>query len=138
MRPSAAPLEQGLRHLLEQSSASKLRRSVWQTSMKRSSVEGRSSERCMAKHLVLMFAYHYPPENSIGGERPFRFSKYLSRLGYSCRVFTAADQTGREDPNTEFIADPFFAEQRRKLPWQFERALRKIFLPGELGTQWSY
>jgi len=92
----------------------------------------------MAKHLVLIFAYHYPPENSIGGQRPLRFSKYLSRLGYTCRVFTAADQTGREDPNTEFIADPFFTHPRRSLSWQSERAVRKVFLPGALGTQWSY
>jgi len=92
----------------------------------------------MAKHLVLMFAYHYPPENEIGGERPFRFSKYLSRLGYTCRVFTAADQTGRADPNTEFVPDPFFADRRRKLLWQVERAVRKIVLPAELGLQWSY
>jgi hypothetical protein len=88
--------------------------------------------------VVLIFAYHYPPENSIGGERPFRFSKYLSRLGYTCRVFTAADQTERVDPNTEFILDPFFTDQRRRLSWQFERALRKILLPGGLGAQWSY
>ena len=92
----------------------------------------------MAKRVVLIFAYHYPPENSIGGERPFRFSKYLSRLGYTCRVFTAADQTGREDPHTEVIADPFFTHPRRSLSWQFERAVRKFFLPGALGTQWSY
>jgi hypothetical protein len=85
-----------------------------------------------------MFAYHYPPENSIGGERPFRFSKYLSRLGYTCRVFTAADQTGREDRDAEFIADPFFANPRHKLSWQFERAVRKVLLPGALGIQWSY
>jgi glycosyltransferase involved in cell wall biosynthesis len=92
----------------------------------------------MAKHLVLMFAYHYPPENVIGAARPFRFSKYLSRLGYTCRVFTAADQTGREDPNTEFVPDPFCADRRRKLRWQVERAVRKILLPGVLGLQWSY
>jgi hypothetical protein len=92
----------------------------------------------MAKHVVLIFAYHYPPENSIGGERPLRFSKYLSRLGYTCRVFTAADQTGREDPNTEFIADPFFTHPGRNLSWQSERVVRKVFLPGAVGTQWSY
>ena len=85
-----------------------------------------------------MFAYHYPPENAIGGERPFRFSKYLSRMGYTCRVFSAADQTGREDPNTESIADPFFVNPRHKLSWQFERAVRKVLLPGALGTHWCY
>jgi glycosyltransferase involved in cell wall biosynthesis len=92
----------------------------------------------ITEHLVLIFAYHFPPENAIGGARPFRFSKYLSRLGYSCRVFTAANQAGRDDPNTEYVPDPFVTRHRRSLSWQLERAVRKVFLPGELGTQWSY
>jgi glycosyltransferase involved in cell wall biosynthesis len=92
----------------------------------------------MIEHLVLIFAYHFPPENAVGGARPFRFSKYLSRLGYTCRVFTAAEQTGRHDPNTEYVPDPFVTLSRRSLKWQIERAVRKLLVPGELGTQWSY
>jgi hypothetical protein len=92
----------------------------------------------MTEHLVLIFAYHFPPENMIGGARPFRFSKYLSRLGYTCRVFTAADQAGRDDPNTEYVPDPFVTHPRRGVGWQVERAIRKAFFPGELGTRWSY
>jgi glycosyltransferase involved in cell wall biosynthesis len=92
----------------------------------------------MTEHLVLMFAYHFPPENSIGGARPFRFAKYLSRLGYTCRVFTAADQTGRNDPNTVYVPDPFVTFPRRNIKWQLERAIRKLFMPGALGTQWSH
>ncbi len=92
----------------------------------------------MTKHLVILFAYHYPPENTIGGERPFRFAKYLARLGYTCQVFTAAEQTGRHDPNTEYVPDPFFTRPRSSFAWQLERAIRKFILPGELGTQWSY
>jgi glycosyltransferase involved in cell wall biosynthesis len=90
------------------------------------------------KHLVVILAYHYPPENVIGAARPYRFVKYLSRLGYTCRVFTAADQTGRYDPNTEYVEDPFFTNPRYSFNWQFERAIRKLFLPGEVGMQWSY
>jgi glycosyltransferase involved in cell wall biosynthesis len=92
----------------------------------------------MTEHIVLIFAYHFPPENEIGGARPFRFSKYLSRLGYTCRVFTAADQTGRDDSNTEYVPDPFVAHPRRGLGWQVERAIRRAVLPAELGTRWSY
>src|ERR1700739_2776060 len=92
----------------------------------------------MTEHIILIFAYHFPPENAIGGARPFRFSKYLSRLGYTCRVFTAADQTGRNDSKTEYVPDPFVAHPRRGLGWQFERAIRKVVLPAELGTRWSY
>ena len=92
----------------------------------------------MTEHLVLIFAYHFPPENTIGGVRPLRFSKYLSRLGYTCRVFTAADQTGRNDPNTVYVPDPFVTHSRRGVGWQLERTVRKVFLPGEVGMRWSY
>jgi glycosyltransferase involved in cell wall biosynthesis len=91
----------------------------------------------MTNQLVLIFAYHYPPENTIGGARPFRFLKYLTRLGYKCRVFTAADQLGRSDPNVEYVPDPFVTHQRRSARWQKERLIRKLFLPGELGMAWS-
>jgi glycosyltransferase involved in cell wall biosynthesis len=91
----------------------------------------------MTDHIVLIFAYHFPPENAIGGARPFRFAKYLSRLGYTCRVYTAAEQTGRDDSNTEYIPDPFVAHPGG-LGWHVERAIRKVFLPRELGTRWSY
>lgn len=90
------------------------------------------------EHLVLLFAYHYPPENTVGAARPFRFAKYLARLGYTCRVFTAAEQAGRCDPVTVYVPDPFFTREHSRLEWQVERAIRKLILPGELGTQWSY
>jgi glycosyltransferase involved in cell wall biosynthesis len=92
----------------------------------------------MTEHVVLIFAYAFPPENTIGAARPFRFAKYLSRQGYNCRVFTASDQSGRNDPNTEYVPDPFVTHSRHHLSWQLERAIRKVFLPGELGIQWSY
>ena len=92
----------------------------------------------MTDHLVLIFAYHFPPENVIGSARPSRFLKYLSRLGYTCRVFTAADQTGRNDSNTEYVPDPFVSYPRSSFKWQLERAIRRVFLPGELGTLWSH
>ncbi len=37
---------------------------------------------------VLMLAYYFPPANFIGAARPFRFAKYLRRLGYSVSVVT--------------------------------------------------
>jgi glycosyltransferase involved in cell wall biosynthesis len=92
----------------------------------------------MAGHLVLIFAYHYPPENAIGGMRPYRFCKYLSRLGYKCRVFTAAEQAGSNGENIEYVPDPFLTRSRSSPSWQLERALRKFFLPGDMGMQWSF
>ncbi len=37
---------------------------------------------------VVMVAYYFPPENVIGAARPARFSKYLSRLGFSVTVIS--------------------------------------------------
>ncbi len=91
----------------------------------------------MTDHLVLIFAYHYPPEDVIGAARPFRFAKYLFRLGYKCRVFTAAEQLARSDPDTEYVPDPFITYSRRSPSWQMERAVRKLLLPGERGMHWS-
>jgi glycosyl transferase family 4 len=92
----------------------------------------------MTERLVLIFAYHYPPENAIGGARPFRFAKYLSRLGYACRVYTAAEQPGRDDPSIRYVPDPFFTGPRNSRSWQLERAVRKLFFPGWVGMHWSF
>lgn len=90
------------------------------------------------ERVVLIFAYHYPPENEIGGARPYRFSKYLSKLGYTCRVFTAAEQTGCDDPCVEYVPDPFVTRSRHSFSWQLERVVRKFLLPGDVGMFWSY
>jgi glycosyltransferase involved in cell wall biosynthesis len=92
----------------------------------------------MTERLILIFAYHFPPEDAIGGARPFRFAKYLSRLGYKCRIFTAAEQTGRDDPNTEYVPDPFVTRLRHNLSWQVERVVQKFILRGDVGIRWSY
>jgi Glycosyl transferase 4-like domain len=91
----------------------------------------------MQNRVIIMFAYHFPPENAVGGVRPYRFYKYLSRLGYRCHVITAADQASRPDLDSERVADPFIARPRRGLGWQAERALRKLLLPGVVGVRWS-
>lgn len=91
-----------------------------------------------AKNTVVVFAYHFPPENVIGARRPFRFVKYLSKLGYDCRVFTAAPQAGQIDTNVHYVPDPFVTRARHSFQWQLERGVRKLFLPGHLGTMWSY
>jgi hypothetical protein len=92
----------------------------------------------MIDHLVLIFAYHFPPENAVGAARPFRFSKYLSSLGYTCRVFTASEQTGCNAADVEYVPDPFVDDARHTFGWQLERAIRRTILPGEKGIQWSY
>lgn len=86
---------------------------------------------------VLIIAYHYPPENAIGAVRPFRFCKYLRRLGYECHVITAADTDGRPELNATSIPDPSVHAPNRGTGFQIERAVRKFLLPGAMGIHWS-
>ncbi len=83
---------------------------------------------------ILFLAYHYPPENAIGAARPFRFVKYLQRQGHECHVITAAPATAG---GITSIPDPFSRASRKGAGFQMERLVRKFFLPGALGTQWS-
>ena len=91
----------------------------------------------MRDRWVLMFAYHFPPENVVGAARPFRFYKYLPAHGYKCHVITAADVAQRPELSAERVPDPFFESPGRGLGWQLERGIRKLLLPGAVGSQWS-
>src|ERR1043165_4394328 len=86
---------------------------------------------------VILIAYHFPPEEIIGAARPFRFYKYLSRMGVKCHVITAADQ-GREDQADTIVIPDSFESQRYGVGWQVERAIRRLLIPGEVGLQWAY
>ena len=91
----------------------------------------------MPEDVVLIFAYHFPPENAIGALRPYRLYKYLNRLGYECHVITAANLAQLPHSNGCMIIDPFLTEPRRGFGWQLERAIRKLLLPGAVGIQWA-
>ncbi len=91
----------------------------------------------MKEELALIFAYHFPPENAIGALRPYRFYKYLSRLGYRCYVISAADVGVLPDIEGAGIPDPFVTKPRQGIGWQIERAIRKFFLPGVTGSRWA-
>jgi hypothetical protein len=83
---------------------------------------------------VIVFAYHFPPENAIGALRPFRFYKYLTRRGVDCRLITAAagaSATGRCDE----VQDPF--QSQRNIANVIELGVRKVLLPGVVGIGWS-
>jgi glycosyltransferase involved in cell wall biosynthesis len=91
----------------------------------------------MKEDLLLIFAYHFPPENAIGAVRPFRFCKYLDRLGYESYTVTAADVRSRPDLKAEYVADSFVTRPRKGSGWQIERFIRKFLLPGVTGTRWA-
>jgi len=86
---------------------------------------------------LILIAYHFPPETAIGAARPYRFFKYLRRLGYTVHVLTASPQPADADKNIQYIPDPFFSPMR-DAGWQIERAIRKFLLPGVLGLRWAH
>jgi glycosyltransferase involved in cell wall biosynthesis len=87
--------------------------------------------------VVLIIAYHFPPENAIGGARPYRFYKYLSQIGYCCHVITAAEQVSGQNRDLEYVPDPFVERPGKGIGWQVERAIRKLLMPGVTGIRWS-
>jgi hypothetical protein len=91
----------------------------------------------MPDDIVIIFAYHFPPENAIGALRPFRFYKYLTRLGYQCHVITAANVGELREVDGRTVEDPFVTKARQGMGWQVERAIRRFLLPGVVGTQWA-
>lgn len=91
----------------------------------------------MTENLLLIFAYHFPPDSAIGAARPYRFCKYLGRLGYNSYTITAADVRAHLDLNAQYVADPFLTRPREGFGWQVERFIRKFLLPGVTGTQWA-
>jgi glycosyltransferase involved in cell wall biosynthesis len=91
----------------------------------------------MPEPLTLIFAYHYPPENTIGAARPFRFAKYLSRLGHNCHVITAADVRRSPELNAQYVPDRFITNPKEGVGYEIERLIRRLLLPGVTGTQWA-
>lgn len=92
----------------------------------------------MLNDLILIFAYHFPPDNVIGAARPFRFYKYLRRLGHRCHVITAANVSGFPELDAETVPDPFVVSPGSGLGWHIERGVRKLLLPGVVGLRWAF
>jgi glycosyltransferase involved in cell wall biosynthesis len=96
-----------------------------------------------AKPHLIMIAYHFPPAPEIGGLRPFRFRKYLQRMGYRCHVITASPQAQDCPADTIFVADELRAvwdegpSGRLSFEaWQ-ELLIRKAMFAGHNGFIWS-
>lgn len=89
-----------------------------------------------AKRLLLL-AYHFPPDTSIGAVRPTHFCRHLPSLGWEPHVITAAAQTAPPNPAIQSIADLYPEHNRGTLAWHKERTLRKLCFPGHLGIGWS-
>ena len=96
-----------------------------------------------AKPHVIMVAYHFPPAPEIGGLRPFRFRKYLQRMGYRCHAITASPQAQDCPADTIFIPDELRtvwdegpSGRLSFEAWQ-ELLVRKLMFPGHYGFIWA-
>jgi glycosyltransferase involved in cell wall biosynthesis len=87
--------------------------------------------------IVLIVAYHYPPDTAIGAVRPYRFAKYLKRLGFRIHVI-AASHEGTPEPDVTYVPDPFYAMERRGLASWMELLCRRFFLRGADGLRWAW
>lgn len=83
---------------------------------------GPVSQSSVSSKSVLMLAYYFPPENAIGGARPGRFSKYLSRLGFDTAVVAANPPgVGPSDKNVVRVPDRADSLRASYLLRMFER-----------------
>ena len=96
-----------------------------------------------AKPHIILIAYHFPPAQEIGGFRPFRFYKYLKRMGYVCHVITATSPQVESPADVVYVPDnlrPIWegaAKQRLSFKAWVELPIRKLMFPGHIGIMWS-
>ncbi len=97
----------------------------------------------MPKPHVILIAHHFPPGPEMGAIRPYRFYKYLKRMGYPCHAITASAQT-ESNPDVTFIHDDLrelwdgTSEQQKSFKAYQELLVRKIAFPGHIGIMWSF
>jgi hypothetical protein len=89
----------------------------------------------LSRRSVILLAYHFPPENSIGAARPGRFVKHLPALGWDPYVITAAHQA-EASVHIRAVPDPFLGS-RNTVAWQVERLIRRLLFPGHTGIVWA-
>lgn len=97
----------------------------------------------MSKPRVILIAYHFPPGPEIGAVRPYRFYKYLTRMGYRCHVITASPQKS-ESSDVTFLPDDLreiwegAGSQQKSFRAYQELLIRKVAFPGHIGIVWSF
>jgi Glycosyl transferase 4-like domain len=85
---------------------------------------------------LILFSYYFPPDEAIGGARPFRFYRYLTRMGVECQVYTASRNAGSISSNITEIPDNFENPSvKHDLGWHLERSVRRFI--GAVGTRWA-
>ena len=71
---------------------------------------------------LLILAYAFPPQNTVGAARPFRFHKYLPEFGYKPYVITASDGGSTSFPNVIRVPEPLMGSYPARLIEGFLRS----------------
>ena len=96
------------------------------------------------KPYIILVAYYFPPANAIGGDRPFRFFKYLKKMGYPCSVVTASAQ-GTGGPTDVIVVPDRIGERwvsenspaKLSIAAHVERLTRRFVIPACTGVHWA-
>ena len=87
---------------------------------------------------ILIVAYYFPPENTSGAARPFRFYKYLREFGYEPYVITSSPHPGTATPNVYCVPGlrDVAGADRQTLRGISEMVLRKYFMSYSENLTW--
>jgi glycosyltransferase involved in cell wall biosynthesis len=92
---------------------------------------------------VILIAYYFPPDSTIGAARPYRFYKYLKKAGRRCWIVTASQQPSNAPPDVLFVLDKtdelWSSPERKPLSAMahVERFARRYLVPAGIGIAWS-
>jgi hypothetical protein len=73
---------------------------------------------------VLILAYVFPPNKTVGGLRPSRFARYLPKYGFSTHVITASEQGAGAPANVHYVRDRI--QELRGFPGRAARKLLRL------------
>ncbi len=92
---------------------------------------------------IILIAYYFVPGQEMGAFRPFRFYKYLKRMGYECQVITASEPAAGGPSDITYVPDDLSAVWKQgtkgwlSLKGWVEFVIRKLMFPRHLGIAWS-
>lgn len=92
--------------------------------------------RAAAQPSLVMLAYYFPPENTIGAARPARFAKYLGRMGFKVQVISHnCDGVSDCDSVSRVPRDPAGGGFIGTLSWLLDR-FNRLLMPYDDRYAW--
>jgi glycosyltransferase involved in cell wall biosynthesis len=85
---------------------------------------------------VLLLAYNYPPANTSGSARPYRFAKYLPRFGYVAHVVSRPVPAAQAPPGVHWAPGAGESSASRRFSRGCWRALHRLASPFDDRLPW--